>query len=205
MPLHIKKTFKKPTNNSTVKKPTHYWPIAIALGIILCLAGLFLALAAYQIIPNGVNAISDLGVWGQVAGYGLLGAGFVIMLVGAIKWYLNKKNAHDNSEPDASDTRYNAAMAAMKDYLPHRLKSNELLVVDNPSKKEITVYYWEGNVVITGARPATPDTLAYREDATPEEAFEGWNRQHAGIAQGKTFIDLDTLRGRIESLSQYRG
>jgi O-acetyl-ADP-ribose deacetylase len=81
------------------KERAHYWPLAVAIGAILCLAGLFLTLAAYQVLPHGINAISHLGVWGQVAGYGGLGIGFTITLIGAVKWYLNKQNTQiDNSE-----------------------------------------------------------------------------------------------------------
>lgn len=78
-----------PSQNSTSTKTTNWPLIAVAIGIILGLAGLFLTLAAHQILPHGVNAISDLGIWGRVSGYCGLGIGFITTLIGLVKWYLN--------------------------------------------------------------------------------------------------------------------
>jgi hypothetical protein len=85
--------------NVNGKERANYWSLAIAIGVILCLGGIFLTLAAHQVLPHGVNAISDLGVWGQVAGYGGLGIGFMSALIGAVKCYLNKHTQVDDSEP----------------------------------------------------------------------------------------------------------
>jgi len=181
---------------------TNYWPIAIAAGAIFCLAGVFLTLAAHQVLPHGINAISDLGIWGQIAGYGGLGIGFIIALIGAVKWYLNKQNTSvDNSEPDVSCTLYNAEVSEMDSYFPQRLKDNELFAVDDPSRKEIKIYYREWDNEVGGMLPAAPEIIEYK-NSTPNEAFERWSQNHATIVQGKTFINLDTLRQRTESFEK---
>jgi len=79
--------------------------LAIAIGTILCLGGLFLALAAHQILPHGINAISHLGVWGQTAAYSGLGLGCLFILLSAVKWHCNRKNDHahvDNGDHNRS-------------------------------------------------------------------------------------------------------
>ena len=74
------------------KGMTQCHPLAVAIGAILCLGALFLLLAACQVLPQGVNALSNLGVWGQLIGYGVLGIGVFVVLVGAVRWHLHTKN-----------------------------------------------------------------------------------------------------------------
>jgi|GEM_PF-5786043 len=76
----------------------NYWPIAVASGVILSLGGVLLILAAHQILPHGVNAISNLGIWGQVSGYCSLGVGVIIILIGAVQGHLKNKMPVENRE-----------------------------------------------------------------------------------------------------------
>src|ERR1700722_3735601 len=55
------------------KAATNWFPILIALGAIVVLGGLFLTLAAHQILPHGINAISNLEMWGQIGSYCTIG------------------------------------------------------------------------------------------------------------------------------------
>ena len=41
-------------------------PLLITLGVILAVGGIFLTLAAHQILPQASNGISNLGVGGQI-------------------------------------------------------------------------------------------------------------------------------------------
>jgi hypothetical protein len=59
--------------------------IPIAIGIVVSLGGIFLLLAYYQILPHGINAMSGMGVWGQVVGYGVVGSGLVITALAVVK------------------------------------------------------------------------------------------------------------------------
>lgn len=73
---------------------------AVAIGAILCVAGVFLTLAVHQVLPHGINAMSDLGIWGQIIGYGVLGIGMIVAIAGFVKWHLQKDNASSkNSKP----------------------------------------------------------------------------------------------------------
>ncbi|MFC2049245.1 hypothetical protein ACFLR2_01045 [Chlamydiota bacterium] len=74
-----------PPSFAALQNSSCKWPILIALGIIVSLGGVFLVLAAYQVLPTGVNAISDLGIWGKVLGFGTLGLGVLITLVSGVK------------------------------------------------------------------------------------------------------------------------
>jgi len=55
--------------------------ITIAISVIVALSGIFLALAAHQILPHGMNAISQLGPWGHIASYGMMWLGFITLIV----------------------------------------------------------------------------------------------------------------------------
>ena len=55
---------------------------SLVIGIIACLAGLFLILAYLQVLPNGVNAISQHAIWGKLIGGGLLSFGLLSIICG---------------------------------------------------------------------------------------------------------------------------
>jgi len=71
---------------------------SMAIGIILSLTGIFIVLAASQVLPHGVNAISQFGIGGKITGYVLLGWGLCCLGYGLVcraqknKKYLNQKN-----------------------------------------------------------------------------------------------------------------
>lgn len=64
---------------------SHCAKVTVALGIITAVGAFFLLLATYQVLPPGVNAISQLGIWGQVAGFGAVAASLVLIAVGGLK------------------------------------------------------------------------------------------------------------------------
>jgi hypothetical protein len=59
--------------------------LGIAVSIIFALGGLFLLLAAYQILPYGANCISNLGASGLALGWGLSGLGVTFLIYPIIK------------------------------------------------------------------------------------------------------------------------
>lgn len=70
--------------------------IPIAIGVIALLGGLFLTLAAYNILPSGINAISSLNPWGQILGYGAIAAGcLTLVITGIIKWRHSSEEGSD--------------------------------------------------------------------------------------------------------------
>lgn len=58
----------------------------IATGMIGVLGGIFLLLAALQVLPHGVNAISELGVGGKVTGGAILGLGLLTAFYGLVRY-----------------------------------------------------------------------------------------------------------------------
>ncbi len=80
------------------KNTFNYAPVILALGIITVLGGVFLALAAHQILPFGVNALSNIAVWGQVMGYGCIGLGALTSLLAGVKWHLSRKSVKNITE-----------------------------------------------------------------------------------------------------------
>ena len=55
---------------------------SIIIGIVASLVGLFLILASLQVLPNDINAINQLGVWGTVVGGIILGLGVSAKIYG---------------------------------------------------------------------------------------------------------------------------
>src|ERR1700722_3798471 len=83
---------------------------AIVLGVILSLGGLFLLLAALQVLPHGLNAISQLGIGGKLVGGASIGLGVFSIGYGLIGWYRNKKPSanreiHENEVPESPEER----------------------------------------------------------------------------------------------------
>ena len=70
----------------------------VVMGAIGSFGGMFLLLSSLQILPNGVNAISELGVLGKVIGGTILGLGVVTTLYGLIRYYDTCKG-HKSPEP----------------------------------------------------------------------------------------------------------
>lgn len=180
------------------KEKANCEPLAVVIGIIICLAGLFLTLAAHQVLPHGVNAISDLGAWGQVFGYGGLGLGFIVLLIGAGRSYLKKQ---DTYEPDTSETRYNAEIAEINAYFPNQLHPNELFAIDNREQKEITLYYRKWNDRLRWFCSASPEVIPCGV-LVPKFAFQNWRSRHRSIVESKKFITLDELRVRTEDFER---
>lgn len=62
----------------------------VAIGITVVVGGIFIALATYQLFPPHGNIISQLGIWGEVAGYGTIATGMVIIAIGSVLSGSNK-------------------------------------------------------------------------------------------------------------------
>lgn len=180
-------------NIGAEQKTSHCLPITVALGIIIFLGGIFLSLAAHQILPHGVNALSELGIWGEVVGYGSLGLGLIIILAGAVKQHLTEKQALHTETPKFN-LSYDAEVAEMDAYFPQRLKANELFAVDDPDRHEIRLYYtaWDDDAKHHLAQP--PEIIKY--DRIPEISYLSWAAQHQDTVKDKTFITLDMLHVR---------
>ncbi len=74
-------------------------PINFALGVASVVAGIFLTLAVFRVLPSGVNAISSLGIYGKVIGFGALGLGVLILLVVATLHCLKRSPPAEVVEP----------------------------------------------------------------------------------------------------------
>jgi hypothetical protein len=57
--------------------------ILIASGTVIAVGGVFVLLAAFQVIPNGVNAISSMGNWGIVGASIISVGGGIVVAIGA--------------------------------------------------------------------------------------------------------------------------
>jgi len=74
------------------------------------LGGVFLLLAHYQILPQAINAMSELGVWGQVIGYGVMGTGLVVVAVSGVKRYAHRGAHTSNPTVHSQDMSENEEM-----------------------------------------------------------------------------------------------
>ncbi len=109
---------------------TNYWPIACAIGVIVCLGAAFLTMAAHQVLPQGINAISDLGILGQALGYAGLGIGAIVILIGSVKSYLHKRQ-----EPGALDPSLAAVIEQIR--LAKSQNINTALFVGRTNKQPL--------------------------------------------------------------------
>lgn len=68
----------------------NYFDFAIPLvSVGIVATGIFITLAAFQVLPQGVNAISQLGALGQGLGYALMGGGVVVgVILLSVRYYL---------------------------------------------------------------------------------------------------------------------
>lgn len=169
------------------------------MGVIVALGGIFLTLAAHQILPQGVNAISSLGVGGQVLGYCVIGLGALIAIIAAVKsHHVHKQNSQIAAYKDGVEGAHNnAEVAEMDSYFPNRLKKDEYFIVDTASRSGITIYYREWNEEDKVAYPQY-EVVSYAA-SSPQTAFEEWCRKHQTFVKGSSCIDLQTLRQRTEA------
>lgn len=126
-------------------------PIATIMGVLTVAAGIILILAAYQtILPN--NLISQMGMYGEILGYGVLGLGVIATMIGSVVSYrATKDKTIPLKEVSLDDSKVSHA-----DYIPivNRKQDNQLdvylgilqlnlgetLVVDFPDQMEIRIY-----------------------------------------------------------------
>jgi hypothetical protein len=94
-----------------VNLPTPPLHGCVVLGIILSLGALFLLLAAYRILPQGINAISELGVWNLVIGYGSLSLGLVASVIAGVQKYSSPSPLPPPMEPTMQNPIQTADLA----------------------------------------------------------------------------------------------
>lgn len=60
-------------------------PVVLVLSILAILGSVFIILAAHQVLPNGLNAVSSLGMWSYFLGYGILGVSAIVALISVVR------------------------------------------------------------------------------------------------------------------------
>ena len=88
-PYEVNPTYTWEVNyaNLTIEYARRDAIACIAVGVIASLAGMFLLLSSLQVLPNGVNAISGLGIGGKVIGGTILGLGALTTVYGLVRYY----------------------------------------------------------------------------------------------------------------------
>lgn len=171
-------TYLPSDQKEVITSPGKAGLLLIALGVILAIGGIFLTLAAHQILPQGANAISNLGVGGQILSYGFIGLGALASVSGIIKYLFYSTVISDT---------------ALDKYMEDRVGVSEILAIDIPDKKEVRVFYrrWTGSEYCF-----IPDTVPYEQD--PEQALQDWGSTHSLKLLQRQFIEGRTLRSRID-------
>jgi hypothetical protein len=72
------------THNPSMES-TNPCSLAVAIGIIVAFGGIFLLLAYYQILPQGINSISNLGELGSIAAWVTLILGATVLVIGVLR------------------------------------------------------------------------------------------------------------------------
>jgi hypothetical protein len=181
------------------KEVKNLYPLLIASGAIIAIAGIFLTLAAHQILPHGINAISRLGIGGQILSYCVIGSSALIVMIGSVKFHLVRK---ENSKleiyrKDLERAHYSAEVAEMDSYFPCRLDANEFFVVDNASRSEITIYYCMR--IQDKIFPRSFFEVVAYTNSSSDAAFNEWYERNQHFVAWASCIDLQTLRDRTEN------
>lgn len=198
--------WQKIYNVSSGEKVTkNSFPVLIVLGILAVIGAAFVLLAAHKVLPQSANAISDLGMWGQVIGYSAGGLGVLALIIGGILTYRayrhNKRVALVQSESEEW-TGYNSEQARMFSYFPWVLNPQSVVAVDQPKEHSIIIYY-QATRVENGPFFGQRATISY-ENTTPAEAYVAWCKEHAAIVQGKSFLDLGQLQELVQQSESKR-
>lgn len=144
-------------------------------------------LAAHKILPHGVNAISDLKIWGHLTGYGALGVGFLVTFIGAVGHHLSKKRQEKDLFVNGSYELY--------DCFQNTLKPNELVAIKCPYQPTVIVYFKEGDDFHIAS-----DEINYA-NTTLERAYHDWSTKYSVFLEDKTFVDQQTLNQKNENLN----
>lgn len=78
--------------------------IALGVGVAALITGVGLLLAAHNILPGGLNAISDIGVMREVLAYGLLLVATAAIIAGIAKVAIEAKARLKDAESSSSET-----------------------------------------------------------------------------------------------------
>ncbi len=101
-PYEVNPTYTWKVNEAHLLKARHRRNAiaCIAIGVIGSLGGMFLLFASSQVLPNGVNAMSGLGVGGKVIGGIILGSGVLTAVYGLMRYCGTCKAANRSSAPN---------------------------------------------------------------------------------------------------------
>lgn len=81
--------------------------IVVAVGALIMLGSLFLILAAHQILPHGINSISNLGLACYFASYGPFTIGLVTFLIGVVRLTCSQKAINQKIEREVLNPQKN--------------------------------------------------------------------------------------------------
>lgn len=136
---HVTAKHRRLLPNGSMKKPSQSGPISLLVaGILVALGGVFLTLAAHQVLPQGMNAISQLGVGGQVIGYGVLGLGSIVVLVGMVKLHAAKK--HITTIDEINAIYLQRSDRAIDSFVRSTLGCGEFFAIDDKENKKLIIY-----------------------------------------------------------------
>lgn len=169
----------------------NYFPVLIVLGILATLGGVFLLLAAHQILPQAANAISNIGIWGEVAGYGTLGVGVLLALVGIVKTGLTARHNAKIREvkSEIATVRDTTEANEMDHFFPEILDEKSMVAVDDPVRKRLVIYHAKQ---INGELHGSCTPFTY--ETTADEVW----KENGMLFDDKSFIDLAKLGRLVE-------
>lgn len=119
---HITGTTEVPISQPSTSPVPYGGYSTIALGVTVVVGGIFLALATYQLLPHHGNIISQLGFWGEVATYGTIASGMVIIAIGSI--LSDRKPPAEIKPVDAPKPTLDEVPSAIADRVDVRIKKS---------------------------------------------------------------------------------
>jgi len=137
----------------------------IALGIVAALGGIFLLLAAFNVLPHGINAISQLGLGGKVLGGVVIGLGLFSIGYGLFLWDRSNQRSfisthEENYESHHKQVRNHEAQKDLSTAIPatNEVKSLNIDETDNQREKS-SIKAGGSSIVVNSTNKETGQAL----------------------------------------------
>jgi|GEM_PF-6147855 len=162
---------------------TNHPYVYIMGGVIVAVAGLFLILAYQEILPAQINAVSRLGKPSAAFCGCFQGAGLVAVLIGIVSANLIQKE-----EAKISDDPYRTEAYVTGCYFARQLKPHDLLILDNPIKKQLIITYLDRSQIPEIQQTFIPYT------SNPEQSFQTWSQKNPTITWNAHCVIVDSSK-----------
>lgn len=161
--------------------PSLFCPITcLVVGALIMIGGLFILLAANQLLPAGQNLISQIGMVGKAIAYGSFALGTIVGIAGLVHLVISssKRAFWENTVQHNEIERF----------VFESMRTNEIFVVDDQLREELVIYYPGNN------REMLHDIIPYSSD--PRQNYLDFVEKND--LKDKQLVSVNTLKLRVQ-------